>query len=162
TQHSPNTDQHKHPNPPRRTKEVQCETNGFALGARGGIFSTSTPAAMNSASNAPVNFASRSRSRNRRGSARSARSISGLRAAWLTHAPVGCEVTPARCTLRRSNSITNSTYTIQLSPVADSVCAGEPEAQCEGIRPHAKGESPSSGGLDGPTRGAVPDHGQSV
>src|SRR5215211_2252664 len=33
-----------------------------------------------------------------------------LRACWATHHPVGCAVTPARCTRRLASSITNSTY----------------------------------------------------
>jgi DNA replication protein DnaC len=37
--------------------------------------------------------------------ARSARSISRLRAAWVVHAPVGCALTPSRCARRQSCSI---------------------------------------------------------
>src|SRR5438045_8746048 len=54
------------------------------------------PAAANTASKAAVNFESRSRMRNRNRWACSSRSISRLRAAWVTHAPVGWAVTPAR------------------------------------------------------------------
>jgi hypothetical protein len=42
--------------------------------------------------------------------ARSPRSISRLRACWAVHAPVGCAVTPSRCTRRVPISITKNTY----------------------------------------------------
>jgi 2-polyprenyl-6-methoxyphenol hydroxylase-like FAD-dependent oxidoreductase len=52
------------------------------------------------------NLLSRSRIRNRNRSARSPRSMSRLRACWVTQAPVGWAVIPARCTRRRPCSIT--------------------------------------------------------
>jgi hypothetical protein len=61
----------------------------FARGARGGVLTVSTPAAANTASNAAVNLASRSRIRKRNRSTWSPMSISRFRAAWVTHAPVG-------------------------------------------------------------------------
>jgi hypothetical protein len=48
----------------------------FAMGAWGGIFSTATPAAVNTAGKAALNLASRSRTRNRNPAARSPNSIS--------------------------------------------------------------------------------------
>lgn len=39
----------------------------------------------------------------------SSRSMARFRATWVTHAPVGCAVTPNRCTLRVPSSITNRT-----------------------------------------------------
>ena len=38
-----------------RSEEVQYATRGFALGLRGGIFTTSIPAPASTASNVPVN-----------------------------------------------------------------------------------------------------------
>ncbi len=81
---------------------------GVAWGACGGVRSASIPSAAKTVSNAAVNFASRSRSRNR--PARSPRSSSRLRARWVTHAPTGCDVTPSRCTRRVATSMTNKTY----------------------------------------------------
>jgi hypothetical protein len=66
--------------------------------ARGGIFSTSTPQEVNTASNAAMNFASRSRIRYRDRCRCSSRSKSRLRARCVTHAPVGWAVIPTRCT----------------------------------------------------------------
>jgi hypothetical protein len=54
------------------------------------------PAAVNTASNAVVNLASRSRIRYRNRCTRSSRSISRFRACWVAHAPVGWAVIPAR------------------------------------------------------------------
>jgi hypothetical protein len=72
------------------------------------------------ASNAAVNLASRSRIRNRSRLACSSRSISRLRAACAIHSPVGCVVTPGRCTRRRSSSTTNNTYN-RVSPTVSTV-----------------------------------------
>ena len=57
--------------------------------------------AVNTASKDVVNLLSRSRIRNRNRSARSPRSMSRLRACWVTQAPVGWAVIPGRCTWRR-------------------------------------------------------------
>jgi hypothetical protein len=54
------------------------------------------PSAAKTALNAPLNRESRSWSRNVMVVARSVRSVSRLRAAWVVHAPVGCAVTPSR------------------------------------------------------------------
>ena len=56
-----------------------------------------------------VNLVSRSRIKKRNVLAAPSSSISRLRAAWVTHAPVGWAVTPARRTRRRSNSMKNNT-----------------------------------------------------
>jgi hypothetical protein len=74
---------------PDQPQGAQYEAISFARGARGGIFTTSMPAAVNTASNAAVNFASRSRIRYRNHGACSSRSISRLRACCVTQAPVG-------------------------------------------------------------------------
>ncbi len=63
-------------------------------GARGGLRSTTIPASANAASKFAVNFVSRSRIKNRKPSARSARPIMQLRACWVTHSPVGCRDAP--------------------------------------------------------------------
>ena len=54
----------------------------FARGARTGVFSISSPAAANTASNMAVHFASRSRTRNLKCWPASSRSIARLRACW--------------------------------------------------------------------------------
>lgn len=65
-----------------------------ALGLRGGIFTTSIPAAGSTAPNPSVNWPARSRTRNRNRVARSPRSISRFRACCTVHAPSGWAVTP--------------------------------------------------------------------
>ena len=57
----------------------------------------------------PLNLASRSRIKNRNAAARPPRSITTLRACWVTHAAVGWAVTPRMCTRRVAISMTNST-----------------------------------------------------
>jgi hypothetical protein len=69
-----------------------------------------TLAAANTASNAAVNMASRSRIRNFRPSARSSRFISRLRAWWVTQSAVGWAVIPATCTRRVQRPMKKSTY----------------------------------------------------
>jgi hypothetical protein len=54
------------------------------------------PGRGETASNAAVNLASRSRTRNLKASAWSSRFIRRLRACWATHSPVGWAVMPAR------------------------------------------------------------------
>src|SRR3954470_7405695 len=78
----------------RRTVLTQRSAKAFARGACGGVLITSMPAAANTVSKAVVNFASRSRRRNRTESVRSSRSIGRFRACWATDAPAGCAVTP--------------------------------------------------------------------
>ena len=75
-----------------------------------GVRSTVIPSAAKTASKAAVNFASRSRSRNWKRPTWPASSMSRFRACWVTHAPVGCGVTPSMWTRRLATSITNSTY----------------------------------------------------
>jgi hypothetical protein len=64
----------------------------FARGAAGGLVRIRMPSAAKTASNALVNREFRSRSRNVIVVARSVRSLSRVRAAWVVHAPVGCTV----------------------------------------------------------------------
>lgn len=64
------------------------------------ILTTSTFSAAKSASNEPVNLASRSRTRNLNRPARSPRSTIKLRACWVVHSPVGFAVTPRMWTRR--------------------------------------------------------------
>jgi hypothetical protein len=64
------------------------------------------PSAAKTASNAAVNFASRSRSRNRKQPTRSSRPMSRLRACWVTQSSAGCAVTPSTWTRRLATSIT--------------------------------------------------------
>jgi hypothetical protein len=59
-----------------------------------------------------VNLVSRSRTRKRNLLVWSSRSISRLRAVWVTHAPVGCPVRPIRCTRRESTAMANRTYSL--------------------------------------------------
>ena len=94
----------------RRALAIQRSAIAFARGAWTGVFTIRTPIAVNTASNAAVNFVSRSRIKNFKPSARPSRFISRLRARWVTHAPVGWAVTPARCTRRVPCSMKNSTY----------------------------------------------------
>jgi hypothetical protein len=80
------------------------------IGARTGVTSTSTPSEDNTSSKLRENFASRSRMRRRSRCARSPSTSSRLRACWVTQAPFGLAVTPARWTRRVSSSMKNSTY----------------------------------------------------
>jgi hypothetical protein len=59
-------------------------------------------------SKAAVNLVSRSRTRNRKPYPPSSRSETKLRATWVTQGPLGWAVTPSRCTLRRSISMTKA------------------------------------------------------
>ena len=93
-----------------RALAIQRSAIAFARGAWTGVWMIRTPVALNTASNAAVNFVSRSRIRNFRPSAWPSRSISRLRACWVTHAPAGWAVMPARCTRRVPCSMKNSTY----------------------------------------------------
>jgi hypothetical protein len=68
----------------------------FARGAAGGLVRIWMPSAAKTASNALVNWESRSRSRNFAVITRSPKFVSRVRAAWVVHAPVGCAVTPSR------------------------------------------------------------------
>jgi hypothetical protein len=82
----------------------------LARGARTGDLMTVTLVAVKTASKAVVNLASRSRMRNRNRWPVSSRCISRLRASWVSHAPVGCGVTPRMWTLREACSMTKNAY----------------------------------------------------
>ncbi|KUL47621.1 hypothetical protein ADL28_31950 [Streptomyces violaceusniger] len=71
---------------------------------------TAVPLPAKTASNAAVNSLSRSRMRNRERPALSPRSMSRLRASWVTHAPVGWAVTPRTWTRRVAISMTKKTW----------------------------------------------------
>ncbi len=60
------------------------------------------------ASNAAVNLASRSRMRNRKRLPASSRSMTRLRACWVSQGPVGWAVTPRMCTRRVACSMTKN------------------------------------------------------
>ena len=64
----------------RRALAIHLSAIAFARGARTGVLMIRTPMAVNTASNAAVNLASRSRITNLTTSARSSRAISRLRA----------------------------------------------------------------------------------
>src|SRR6266498_283856 len=76
------------------------------------------PSVAKTASNAAVNFVSRSRIRNRYRPARSPRSMSRFRACCATRCSTGCGVTPSRCTRRVASSMTNSTYSRRSNTVS--------------------------------------------
>jgi hypothetical protein len=61
----------------------------FARGAHAGVLMILISVAVNAASKAAVNLASRSRMRNRKPRLAPARSMSRLRACWVSHGPVG-------------------------------------------------------------------------
>src|SRR6266542_2792828 len=72
--------------------------------------STLIPSAAKTASNAAVNLLSRSRIRNRSWPTRSSRSMSRLRACWVTHSPCRMrrhpeQVDPAGCDLDREQDV---------------------------------------------------------
>src|SRR4029450_12506752 len=90
----------------RRTVPTHRSTNAFACGARTGVRRIRMPSDSKTASKRSVNFASRSRMRKLNCPTRSASSMSGLRACWVTHAPVGLAVTPSRWTRRLATSTT--------------------------------------------------------
>ena len=71
----------------------------FARDARTGVRMIRISAPVKTASKAAANLLSRSRIRNRNRSARSSRSMSRLRACWVTQAAVGWAVIPAMCAL---------------------------------------------------------------
>jgi len=66
--------------------------------------------AVKTASKAALNLASRSRMRNRKPRLASSRSMSRLRAYWVSQAPVGWAVTPRMCTRRVACSMTKTAY----------------------------------------------------
>ena len=80
----------------------------FARGARTGVLMILMSMAVKTASKAAVNLASRSRMRNRKRRSASSRSMSRLRASWVSQAPVGWAVTPRMCTRRVACSMTKN------------------------------------------------------
>ena len=80
---------------------------GVACGARIGVWITLIPSLRKTASKAAVNLLSRSCIRKR---IRSSRPVKlRFRACWVTQAPLGLLVHPARWTRRLSSSMKNST-----------------------------------------------------
>src|SRR5262245_64642658 len=82
-----------------RTLRTNRSAYACALGERGGVLTTSMPSAASTASNEPVNLASRSRLSNRNFLVRSPRSMTRLRACGVVRAAVGLAVTARMCTL---------------------------------------------------------------
>ena len=80
----------------------------LARGARTGVRMILILMAVKTASKAAVNLASRSRMRNRNRCPASSRSMVRLRACWVSHAPVGCAVTPRMWTRRVACSMTKN------------------------------------------------------
>ena len=80
----------------------------LARGARTGVLMMRMSIAVKTASKAAVNLASRSRMRNRNRRPASSRSMSRLRACWVSQAPVGWAVTPRMCTRRVACSMTKN------------------------------------------------------
>src|SRR6266550_2829619 len=74
----------------------------FAFGARTGVRIISMPSLLKTVSKSRVNLLSRSRIQKRSGDERSASVQANWRACWVTHAPVGLAVQPARWTRRLS------------------------------------------------------------
>src|SRR2546425_385745 len=82
----------------------------FKFGLRGGKRSGSTPLSLSTASNACVNFVSRSWSRYRLPSRKPSNGSVNCRAHCCMKAAVGWGVMPATCTRRVASSMTTSTY----------------------------------------------------
>jgi hypothetical protein len=76
--------------------------------ARTGVVMILTLMAVKTASKAAVNLLSRSRVRNAKCRWASSRSMTRLRACWVSQAPVGCAVTPRMCTRRVACSMTKN------------------------------------------------------
>jgi hypothetical protein len=94
----------------RRTEEIHRWAIAFIRGACGAVSATSMPIEADTASNAAVNLASRSRIRWVKRRPASSSSPARLRATWVAQAPIGWAVTPSRCTRRLRCSITNAAY----------------------------------------------------
>jgi len=80
---------------------IQRSAKAFARGARIGVRMIVICSAVNTVSKPVTNLVSRSRIRKRSCSSRSSRSISRLRACWVTHDPVGAELVIHGGDLRR-------------------------------------------------------------
>ena len=94
--------------PYRADEALGDRRSSWVPGAR--LSSVAIPIEANTASNAAVNFASRSRIRWVNRHPASSSSPARLRASWVAHWPVGCGVIPSRCTRRVWCSMTNATY----------------------------------------------------
>ena len=126
----------------RRAVPTHSSACAFAFGARGGILITSVPAAANTASNAAVNLASWSRTRNRNRWECSSRAISRFRTCWVVPTSVGLAVIPASCTRRpspRSGSHTRASPPAGRAGTAstsDHRAGGWPQPMPAQDRPH--------------------------
>ena len=80
----------------------------LARGARTGVLMMRMLTVVKMASNAALNLASRSRMRNRKRLSASSRSMSRLRACWVSQAPMGWAVTPRMCMRRVACSMTKN------------------------------------------------------
>ena len=96
----------------------------FRVGVRVGCLhrrhTTSAPSEPITSSKLRQNFVSRSRSKKRTRRPRSCNTSSRLRACWVTQAPLGLAVTPARWTRRVSSSRKHRTYS-RLSRMVSTV-----------------------------------------
>src|SRR3982074_732021 len=108
-----------------RAVRIQRCANAFARGARAGERMIRTPYAAKTASNDPTNFVSRSRIRNVNWEVRSPRSITRLRACWVTHSPGGWGVAPSKCTLRGDLHDEQDIYTFEPDRIHVKEVAGQ-------------------------------------
>src|ERR1035441_2261526 len=93
----------------RRAVPTNRSANALARGARTGVLMTRAPIEVMTSSKRPTNLVSLSRIKNLTALPSSSSVIARLRACWVTQLPMGCSVTPARKTLRRSRSMKNNT-----------------------------------------------------
>jgi hypothetical protein len=98
----------------RRRPPIDLSMVAFARGACGGLRRIRIRAAVNTASNAAVNFGSRSRSTNLTEWTRSSRSINTLRAICVTYTLPGWSVTPR---IRIGGSVRNDGQHVGAGPV---------------------------------------------
>src|SRR5450756_1659589 len=76
------------------------------------------PLRRSTVSNGPVNFASRSRMRNRAGLVRASSPRARLRACWVTHAESGCAVAGLTWIRRLPSSMNTRTYRVRSQAVS--------------------------------------------
>ena len=93
-------DHDQHPSSSSRRTVPHRSASAFARGARTGVGKIRMPSEAKTASKAALNCVSRSRTRNLHCWMRSARSMSRLRACWVTRCPVGLAVIPRTWTRR--------------------------------------------------------------
>ena len=133
-----------------RTNRSPC---ALRLGLRGGKTTGSTPLALSKASNACVNFVSRSWSRYRLPRRNPSKGSVSCRAQCCRKAAVGCVVMPATCTRRVASSITTSTSYVTrpchvaTSTVKKSVAASTSPVELEELRPAHTRPAALRGGL---------------